>query len=87
MQVTQLAKSKLLTNTETLYLKILSIDDLYLQLLSQESNPGIEFEYSVPAGAVKETPPAGVGYEWFPDNTWTECSAPCGGGTRLANIL
>ena len=52
------------------------------QLLSQESNPGIEFEYSMAAGAVKETPPAGVGYEWFPDNKWTDCSAPCGGGTR-----
>ena len=52
------------------------------QLLSQESNPGVEFEYSVAAGAVNETPPAGVGYEWFPDNKWTECSAPCGGGTR-----
>ena len=59
---------------------------IFSQLLSQESNPGIEFEYSMPKGIVQETPPAGVGYAWFPEGSWSECSAPCGGGTRGRSI-
>jgi len=34
------------------------------QMLSQDANPGVEFEYSLPSGAVKETPEGGETYEW-----------------------
>jgi hypothetical protein len=34
---------------------------------------------------VKETPAAGVGYEWYPDS-WSECDAPCGGGGKKRRI-
>jgi hypothetical protein len=33
-------------------------------MLSQDANPGVEFEYSLPSGAVKETPEGGETYEW-----------------------
>ena len=52
-----------------------------MQLLYQEENPGIEFEYSLPSGAVAETPEEGEGYDWS-STAWTECDAVCGGGYR-----
>ena len=56
-------------------------------MLSQDVNPGVEFEYSLPTGAVKETPEGGERYEWQENVSWSDCSAPCGGGTKTRNIL
>ena len=40
-------------------------------MLVQEDNPGIEFEYSMPSGAVK--PPGDDRYDWEVGQ-WSECS-------------
>ena len=40
-------------------------------MLVQEDNPGIEFEYSMPSGAVK--PPGDDRYIWN-EGQWSECS-------------
>ena len=40
-------------------------------MLVQEDNPGIEFEYSMPSGAVK--PPGDDRYIWY-EGQWSECS-------------
>eukprot|EP00094_Tigriopus_californicus_P005670 TCALIF_05465-PA protein Name:"Similar to Ppn Papilin (Drosophila melanogaster)" AED:0.16 eAED:0.17 QI:0/0/0/0.82/0.81/0.82/34/0/2463 len=61
-------------------------EPLYVVLLSQEKNPGIEFEYSLPSGAVAETPPEGDGYEWS-SGEWDECDVPCGGGNRGRQVF
>ena len=55
------------------------------QLLTQEENPGVEFEYSLPKGSVAETPPEGEGYDWI-SGSWDECDASCGGGFRTRQI-
>ena len=44
------------------------------QLLSQDDNPGIEFEYSLQSGSVKET--AGDHYDWLAGD-WSQCSGGC----------
>ena len=56
-------------------------------MLSQDENPGVEFEYSLPSGTVKETPEGGERYEWQDNVSWSDCSAPCGGGTKTRSIL
>lgn len=47
------------------------------KLLYQEVNPGIEYEYSIPTSAVKQT--LSRGYSWM-YNEFTECNTTCGGG-------
>ena len=46
------------------------------QLLKQDENPGIEFEYSLQAGSVKDTPEGGEHYDWLAGE-WSECSGGC----------
>ena len=41
------------------------------QMLVQEENPGIDFEYSMASGAVK--PPGDDRYDWSVGD-WSECS-------------
>ena len=56
-------------------------------MLSQEENPGIEFEYSLKKDTVKQTPSgSGGGYSWT-QFSWSECNAPCGGGTRARKVF
>ncbi len=50
------------------------------QLLYQERNIGVEYEYSVMNGTVISTDPDG--YRWLYDE-FSNCSATCGGGTVL----
>ena len=52
---------------------------LYVVLLYQEPNPGIEYEYSFPKDV--SLPSTGDSYSWV-YGTWSDCSASCGGGTR-----
>lgn len=43
------------------------------QLISQEPNPGVHFEYHLPLGAPQP------GFSWS-HGSWGDCSAECGGG-------
>lgn len=43
------------------------------QLISQEPNPGVRFEYHLPLGAPRP------GFSWS-HSSWGDCSAECGGG-------
>ncbi|XP_022174083.1 papilin isoform X3 [Myzus persicae] len=56
---------------------------IYIVLLYQEANPGIEYEYSIPTSAAKLT--LSKGYGWI-YNEFTECNTTCGGGTRTRNV-
>ncbi|XP_025408017.1 papilin isoform X2 [Sipha flava] len=56
---------------------------IYIVLLYQEVNPGIEYEYSIPTSAVKQT--LSKGYNWM-YNEFTECNTTCGGGTKTRNV-
>lgn len=51
------------------------------QLLLQDENVGIEYEYSVPN---ERAPPKNKQYNWVHEE-FTPCSAPCGGGLYLSN--
>jgi hypothetical protein len=55
-------------------------------MLTQEENPGVEFEYSLPSGAVKETPSGGEGYAWT-TGSWSGCDAQCGGGSQTRTVI
>lgn len=62
-------------------------EPLYLVMLYQEENPGVEFEYSIPSGSVKETPGSGdEGYVWTP-GPWSECPADCGGAQKSRTLV
>lgn len=54
------------------------------QLLYQEKNLGVEYEYSIPKGAVQSTDPDG--YSWI-YNDYGPCSATCGGGGLKSFLL
>lgn len=48
-------------------------EDLPTQLLSQEPNPGISYEYHLPLGSPRP------GFHWS-HGSWSDCSTECGGG-------
>merc|ERR1719400_1270707 len=59
---------------------------LFVVLLYQEENPGVEYEYSLKSDTVKETPSgSGGGYSWT-QSAWSDCNSPCGGGTRARQV-
>ena len=55
-------------------------------MLYQEENPGVEFEYSMPSGSIKETPQGGEGYMWT-TGPWGDCSTSCGGGQKTRTVM
>ena len=58
----------------------------FLQMLYQETNPGVEFEYSIPSESIKATPSGGEGYVWSP-GPWSPCPSECGGASKTRTIL
>ncbi|XP_048486291.1 papilin isoform X3 [Plutella xylostella] len=57
-------------------------EPLYLSLLLQDVNVGIEYEYSIPKSIA---PPPNQQYNWVFDE-FTPCSASCGGGIQYRNV-
>uniref|UniRef100_A0A8D8Q017 Papilin n=1 Tax=Cacopsylla melanoneura TaxID=428564 RepID=A0A8D8Q017_9HEMI len=52
-------------------------EHLFIVLLYQDQNTGVEYEYSIPNGTVQET--GAHGYAWQYDE-FSPCSVSCGGG-------
>ncbi|XP_058422857.1 papilin [Diceros bicornis minor] len=48
-------------------------EPLVIELISQEPNPGVRYEYHLPLGAPRP------GFSWS-HGSWNDCSADCGGG-------
>ncbi|XP_013170735.1 PREDICTED: papilin isoform X4 [Papilio xuthus] len=57
-------------------------EPLYLSLLLQDENVGIEYEYSLPAALA---PPSNQQYNWV-HGEFSPCSATCGGGTQTRQV-
>lgn len=56
---------------------------VHLQLLYQEKNEGVAYEYSVPKGVTQAEAET---YDWI-FGTFGECSEECGGGELLILLL
>nr|XP_006627309.1 PREDICTED: A disintegrin and metalloproteinase with thrombospondin motifs 12 [Lepisosteus oculatus] len=54
-------------------------EPVWLQLLFQEQNPGIEYEYTIRNSRVKGNDISVLEYKWK-YGAWTDCSATCGTG-------
>ena len=63
---------------ETIHCQGPITEALYVVLLYQEANPGIEYKYSFPKG-VSLPPSQSDSYSWI-YGSWSDCSASCGGG-------
>ncbi|KAI8425353.1 hypothetical protein MSG28_007114 [Choristoneura fumiferana] len=57
-------------------------EPLYLSLLLQDENVGIDYEYSIPTALA---PPPNQQYVWVHDD-FTPCSATCGGGFQTRTV-
>ncbi|XP_023705293.1 papilin isoform X5 [Cryptotermes secundus] len=58
-------------------------EPIYIVLLYQETNPGVQYEYSIPKGVAQQTDPDS--YSWIFED-FSECSATCGGGYQIRNV-
>ncbi|XP_069065025.1 papilin isoform X2 [Pleurodeles waltl] len=58
---------------ELLHARGPTTEPLVIELISQERNQGVEYEYYLPHRG------GSLGYQWS-YSSWTECSAECGGG-------
>lgn len=59
-------------------------ESVYLVLLYQDRNVGIEFEYSVPSNALHETETDVYAWSFKP---YSKCSQRCGGGVQSRVVL
>ncbi|XP_071454258.1 papilin isoform X2 [Hetaerina americana] len=57
---------------------------IYIVLLYQETNPGVQYEYSIPKGVSQQTDPDS--YIWVAGE-FTPCSATCGGGITTRQVV
>ncbi|KAI4568408.1 hypothetical protein MJT46_008206 [Ovis ammon polii x Ovis aries] len=55
-------------------------EPLVIELISQEPNPGVHFEYHLPLGAPRP------GFSWS-HSSWGDCSAECGGGQQTRQVF
>ncbi|XP_072320785.1 A disintegrin and metalloproteinase with thrombospondin motifs 7 [Eucyclogobius newberryi] len=56
-------------------------EPLWIQLLFQESNPGVRYEYTIDQNASTFTQPGAADFYWK-HGSWSECSASCGSGVQ-----
>ncbi|ELK01030.1 Papilin [Pteropus alecto] len=55
-------------------------EPLVIELISQEPNPGVRYEYHLPLNAPRP------GFSWS-HGSWSECSAECGGGHQSRPVF
>uniref|UniRef100_A0A087Y9A5 ADAM metallopeptidase with thrombospondin type 1 motif 7 n=1 Tax=Poecilia formosa TaxID=48698 RepID=A0A087Y9A5_POEFO len=58
-----------------------TMEPLWIQLLFQETNPGVRYEYTVSQNVSEGDDSPGRVYFWKP-GSWTECSVTCGRGVQ-----
>ncbi|XP_032200907.1 papilin isoform X2 [Mustela erminea] len=65
---------------ERLYARGPTSEPLVIELLSQETNPGVRYEYHLPLGSSLS------GFRWS-HGSWSDCSAECGGGHQSRPVF
>ncbi|XP_054423289.1 papilin isoform X2 [Pteronotus mesoamericanus] len=55
-------------------------EPLVIELISQESNPGVRYEYHLPLSTARR------GFSWS-HGSWSDCSAECGGGHQSRAVF
>ncbi|XP_042636957.1 papilin [Orycteropus afer afer] len=65
---------------ERLYARGPTSEPLVIELISQEPNPGVRYEYHLPLGAPD------LGFHWS-HGSWGDCSVECGGGHQVRLVF
>nr|XP_009925404.1 PREDICTED: papilin [Haliaeetus albicilla] len=65
---------------ELLHARGPTTEPLVIELISQEPNPGVQYEYYLPVRG------QALGYSWS-YGSWSECSSECGGGFQSRSVF